>query len=189
MLDSSIQAVKCYIIASLLHLYAKDDIRKVMVTGTPGVGKSIFILFLLNLAKERKRNVVLQIGDKVCAFISTPERITMASVDKESKDCFTAFSSRMKPSFFFYPGSKREGPKENVRVFTVVFASAHGKNLGSLRKSHRVVYHMPVWSLDELKECKDLCYPTASIDVEGLQVSMLRVCIRSGVGQLVACLV
>ena len=40
------------------------------------------------LGKSEVKNVVLQIGDEVCAFISTPERMTMASVDKESKPCF-----------------------------------------------------------------------------------------------------
>ena len=136
-------------IGKLPRIYVRDAYKVPichMVTGTPGVGKSIFILFLLNF---------LQIGDEVCAFIST-------------RNPKTAFSSRMKPSFFFFdPGSKRKGPEENVQAFTVVFASAHGKNLGSLGKSHHVVYHMPVWSLDKLKECKDLYYPTASIDVEG----------------------
>ena len=130
----------------------------------PGVGKSVFILFLLNLAKARKRNVVLQIGDKVCAFNSTPERMVIASVDEDSRDCLLIDDETL----FFDPGSQREGPKQNVLAFTIVFASARGKNLGSLRKSPCKVYCVPVWSLDELKECKDLCYRTASINVEGL---------------------
>ena len=100
----------------------------------------------------------------MCALISTPERMVIASADEDSKDCLLIDDKTL----FFDPGSQREGPKQNVLAFTKVFASAHGKNLGSLRKSPYEEYCVPAWSLDELKECKDLCYRTASINVEGL---------------------
>ena len=54
----------------------------------PKIISDISWFLFSSLAKARNRSVVLQIGDKVCAFISSPERMAMALVYKESKDCF-----------------------------------------------------------------------------------------------------
>ena len=42
-----------------------------IVTGTPGVGKSTILLYVLFKAKERKRDMIAQIGERAYVFLSS----------------------------------------------------------------------------------------------------------------------
>ncbi len=137
----------------------KDCPKNVLITGTPGVGKSMFLIYQLCLARSRKRNVIVQIGTRVCLFSSTPDRFVQLNLTADEKNFLLSNAENM---FFYDPGSTRSTLKQQVLAFTVVFASHNPQHYRVLKKSPFAKLYMPVWTLDELTVCAEKCYPTIS---------------------------
>ncbi len=135
---------------------SKDFPKNLVITGTPGVGKSMFLIYQLYLARSRERNVIVQVGSNVCVFSSTP-RFTKINVSAIEKRLYLFSPDIM---FFYDPGSARVSLEEHVPAFTVVFASHNPQHYRVLKKFALTKLYMPVWTLNELLECAQLCYPS-----------------------------
>ncbi len=141
----------------LIHsLYEGKEIRKVIVTGTPGVGKTVFMLYQLYMAKVRNKNVVLKCSDIVAAFMSDPRRV-LVHLDHIDMHTLLGATSTL---YFFDPAASGEELRSDVRAFTVVFASTNPRNSKIFKKSTHTKFFMPIWTLEELIDCRLLCYPS-----------------------------
>ena len=138
--------------------YNSTPHRHVVVTGTPGVGKSTFLLYELIQARERKRDVVVQVGNRTCAFLSNPPAVTLNLSGTEKY----LMLEEPKTMYFYDPSTLREGLSDVSRAMVVVFASTWEGNYRFLSKSPHVKLFMPIWSLEELQACRAVCYPSTS---------------------------
>ncbi len=170
----SIFVRKAYIeIDQIIEKFYKENVgsskrvptTNIILTGTPGVGKTCFLLHQLCAAKHRGRNVVVQVGNAFTAFISTPEPCVwdrLGDLDREY------LLSDNKTLFFYDPGRTNTPLKEDVEAFTIVYASMNPENYRRLNKSNKRTLFMPVWSLQELEACSTLCRYTDNDEVKTL---------------------
>ncbi len=133
----------------------------IIVTGTPGVGKTCFLLHQLCAAKHREKNVVVQVGNAFTAFISTPEPHVWARLDDLDRECLLSDNKTM---FFYDPGATNTPLERDVSAFTIVYASMNPANYRRLNKTNKLTLFMPVWSLQELEKCSALCRYTTDVE-------------------------
>ena len=119
-----------------------EDVFKIIVTGTPGVGKSTFLLHELLKGRERKRKVIVQVGHFKLAFM---EGRVLAG--RSDQDLFHLLGDSPQTVFLFDPAGTKTGLPQVPRAFTVVFASMFEGNFACIAKAVHVRLYMPVWSL------------------------------------------
>ncbi len=134
----------------------------IIVTGTPGVGKTCFLLHQLCAAKHRRRNVVVQVGDTFTAFCSSPETFVSVELTARERKCLL---NDNKTLFFYDPGPTNTPLERDVPAFTIVYAS-NLANYRRLKKTNKLTLFMPVWSLQELEQCSTLCGYTNTDEVK-----------------------
>lgn len=100
--------------------YTDKKLNNLIITGTPGVGKTMFMLYQLHVAKLKRRNVVLQLGEETWAFVSTPS--VFVSDDQE---CISKLLCKQATLCFFDPHYTESKLKKRSVSFTIVFASTN----------------------------------------------------------------
>ena len=125
--------------------------NSVVITGTPGVGKSMFLIYEIDQARKRELDVVIQIGDFYGVFDSNRNVVSVSAAEAKdhlrNPDCM----------YFFDPAFQSDIKLKLHRAFTVVFSS-NEDNYRCLNKSNYVLLYMPVWTLTELLICRQQCF-------------------------------
>ena len=135
-----------------LHDLISRAPRDVVVTGTPGIGKSYYAVYELYLAVRDDKNVVYQRGDKAlcfeanagCAFVCDVRSSIITNLLLEET------------TVFLYDCCTREPVKNHLirKARVVVVSSPHEPNYKDIIKNPGTEkYYMHVWSLDELASC------------------------------------
>ena len=163
-LQSSLYTRQAYIdldelVYNLYQNRVKNRCSNVIITGTPGIGKSMFLIYQIDQARKRGLDVVMQIGDFYGVFGSDKSVVSVsAAVAKKKFDNPNCL-------YFFDPGLE-VGPKLKLCLaFTVVCSSTNEDNYRCLFKSSRVTLYMPVWTLTELLICRRQCFTGFSEEV------------------------
>ena len=146
MLGSKLFIRPCYKELSeiILDGASSGALRNIVVTGTPGIGKSVFGLYLLYLLRRQGRTVVFDEGVAEGEFSSfkTAEYLTGDP---------TAW----------YLSDPKDRP-EMFRGTTVVLVSPKAIRVNEFMKQVKFVrFFMGVWSLGELLECQRAIFPRA----------------------------
>ena len=157
---------------SYVKLYENYIKRKdyILVTGNPGIGKSIFLFYVLKqlLIETSIREQVFILGSAISQFYyyfnkevvhcfsSTAELLGAVIEDKEDKDIYFLFDCATQSGWT---------PDHNIALFckkSVVFASPQKKNFKDYFK-HCILtgrgtqVYMPVWSPSEVKDMCAYC--------------------------------
>jgi hypothetical protein len=119
-----------------------------VITGNPGIGKSFFLFYLLWVLAQRNVNVVLRLAEDKITCLFRPNEIPQIVVGTfyhfKDLDCIhTIFLCDPKPG---------EEPVK-VNAFTIIASSPKKSNFKEFLKRKTSKFYMPVWSLEELKEC------------------------------------
>ena len=146
MLGSKLFIRPCYKELSeiILDGASSGALRNIVVTGTPGIGKSVFGLYLLYLLRCQGRTVVFDEGVAEGEFSSfkTAEYLTGDP---------TAW----------YLSDPKDRP-EMFRGTTVVLVSPKAIRVNEFMKQVKSIqFFMGVWSLGELLECRRAIFPRA----------------------------
>ncbi|CAM9615718.1 unnamed protein product [Pylaiella littoralis] len=131
---------------------SEGTLPQFVVTGTPGIGKSVFGLYLLSLLRCRGKTVVFE--RKSFWF-----RFSDEGVDEGDYSSFKN-AGYLHDENTWYLSDPEEKPEELLRLATVVMVSPtyeRTKEFLKLRDSEQVF--MPVWELDELFECREAVFP------------------------------
>ena len=88
------------------HQQRTVEKRHIIITGTPGVEKSTFLLYELLQARPRKRDVVVQIGKRTFAFLSTQSTVLTGLT---SVEIYTLLEESPDVMFMYNPASTKEG--------------------------------------------------------------------------------
>eukprot|EP01062_Namystynia_karyoxenos_P026719 TRINITY_DN20678_c1_g2_i2.p2 TRINITY_DN20678_c1_g2~~TRINITY_DN20678_c1_g2_i2.p2 ORF type:complete len:349 (+),score=128.89 TRINITY_DN20678_c1_g2_i2:117-1163(+) len=141
--------------------FKNERIRKVALIGTPGIGKSTFLFFLLRdllksnktvIFDSRKQHVVWKFvpkaGDECEVRKLNPERsLWDPKVDPEAtnEDCWWLIDPSSE-------GCATDKWTTNTRACTVIAASPDRRHIGDFEKDGVLEkIYVPVWELDELQ--------------------------------------
>ena len=130
--------------------------RRFVVSGTPGTGKSVFALYLLYRLRLQNKTVILQSKENWYRFsdedgvqrLSPPGKITTINyLDDED-------------AWFICDPKNKEAPYQRVCGVTVVTISPSPTRISDFWKELKPIQlFMAMWTLDELKQCRELIYP------------------------------
>ena len=145
----------------ILGVAGNDTFWNIVVTGTPGVGKSVFGFYLLYLLRCEGKTVVYERKDEWYRFSDE-------GAEKGSRDDFRR-AGYLKDPDSWYMCDPQDRPFEGFQGITVVLVSPKTFRVKEFLKQAKCVrYFMGVWSLSELLECQRAIFPgVPSEDVEG----------------------
>ena len=126
----------------------------VVVSGTPGTGKSIFALYLLYQLRLQNKTVILQSKDNWYRFSDEdgvqmwgPRGVTISYLKDEN-------------AWFLCDPKGKEAPYQSFWGVTVVTISPDPDRLHDFDKQVGPTnLFMAMWTLDELKQCRKLIHP------------------------------
>ena len=123
-----------------------------VVVGTPGIGKSVFAVYELYRAlKDGKRVVFQHVPSRVTYVFQPGSGVEVYSLEPP----LDAISD--KATLHFYDAGTRISERMFIlKAQLVVFSSPGNSQFADLRKSNARFFHMPAWSLQELKLASQL---------------------------------
>lgn len=126
----------------------------IVVTGTPGIGKSVFGYYLLYLLRQNGKTVVFEQNDKWYRF--SDEGVVEGRFETFSDAGF------LNDPAGWYLSDPEGKPREGFTGIAVVLVSP-GKDRTNefLKQDDACLLFMPVWSEDELLECRRIIFPGA----------------------------
>ncbi|CAB1111758.1 unnamed protein product [Ectocarpus sp. CCAP 1310/34] len=144
----------CYKDLSELILEGVTDgtMDKIVVTGTPGIGKSEFGFYLMYLLRGQGNTVVLERKDSWFRF--SDEGVTVGYFYSFRRAGYLYGNST------WYLSDPEDRPKELLGLPTVVLLSPRKSRVNEFMKqpgSRR--FYMPPWCLDELFRCRQAVFP------------------------------
>ena len=153
-LGSKIFIRSCYkeLSALILGGASSDTFHNIVVTGTPGIGKSVFGFYLLYLLRCQGKTVVFELKGKWYRF--SDAGVVQASLE--------AFNERgyMDDPNSWYLSDPEDRPREYFQGTTVVLVSPKYERVKEfLKLADAQQIFMPVWGLDELLKCQRAVFP------------------------------
>lgn len=149
-LGSKLFIRRCY--NEMADLIFSDEVQDIVVTGTPGIGKSMFGYYLLYLLRCEGKSVVFELkGDWYRFGDEGAQKGTYYDFDR---------AGFFQDPTAWYLSDPKGPPKENFEGTTVVFVSPDFERMKEFLKlptSERIF--MPVWSLEELLKCRRVVFP------------------------------
>ena len=131
----------------LLHNFSQEDMGVFVITGTPGIGKSVFLAYVASRLAEEGIKIVIQLGKRWWSRISG-QTIT-------HNDTWPVKLHHSKTVLLADPvGGENSQPVDpRMRGCTIIFTSPQQKNYDSVWKQaegRSKRYFMPVWSEEEV---------------------------------------
>lgn len=156
-LGSRLYLRQCYM--DLYKLITEDweDKREkdTLILGTPGIGKSSFLLYVLWKKRTEKKTVILQRRNESCLLFKKSGKVEEGTISD-----FADYYDR-KSVYLLADGCIP--PECNCKILEV---SSPKKEywLTFHKRSNVTTRYMPIWTLDELSQCQQHCFAHVSND-------------------------
>ncbi|EPZ34717.1 hypothetical protein O9G_004024 [Rozella allomycis CSF55] len=153
---------QCYIdVFELLTARIERGKKKFGISGTPGVGKSMFFLYILfrvlkGESSFKPKKIMYQNDlEFLCYEFSTENELIVKKYSRHEAYMDTVLQKA--DTLYIIDGN--EGSPISSRCITV-FISSPGSNdyKRFIMQNMATEWYFPVWTLDELKACRDNCY-------------------------------
>ncbi len=139
---------------------APQSLRRVVITGTPGIGKSCFALYWLYELCRSGKTVIVQLQADFYRF-SGDAVLTGYFEDFGRAGYFTD-----KECWFLCDPDVKQPPYEGCLGVTLVFTSPERDRYKQFLKAHKATTrYMPVWSEDELMRTREHMHEQLSADL------------------------
>ena len=158
---------KCYQdVFDLLLEQIKLKQKSFAISGTPGIGKSLFFVYILHRLMDdfRKKTlslkpnrVVYQTGSKYKCFDLQQQLVT------ELSKLDAALVVREQDTFYVIDGRTSE-PLDSSCVSLFISSPRSEWYKEFVKQKVAKLWYFPVWTLDELQTCRWHCYPDVSIE-------------------------
>ena len=131
--------------------------KPIIIEGTPGIGKTFFMIYMLYVCRNKGIDVAFSTLN-VCYILDSwmPRKVIQTTFNDylfSNESCI----------YLYDPNQVNEGTgNPNISVFrgrTLITTSQDDRTLSQLRDHPKEYFYMPIWTLDELKICRSLCYP------------------------------
>jgi len=158
---------KCYeaLYDKIMEIFRSCD--GIVLSGSPGIGKTMMEALVLYKMRERKCTVVYERrmgGNSVVRYVMRPDGTI--HVAAHSTDAVLVTALENVGNFYLVDAGTPPGEplRDGVRCQTLVVASPDLAHFKEFFKKHKVKLFMPAWSYAELEGCRRLCHPTQSED-------------------------
>jgi hypothetical protein len=158
---------KCYQdIFDLLLERISSGMKSFAISGTPGIGKSLFFVYILfRLVKDHHlkslslgpKRVVYQMGSGYKCF--DLQQLTVTELSKLE----AALAVREQCSFYIIDGRTSE-PLSSSCVTLFISSPRSELYKDFVKQKKAKPWYFPVWTLDELRICQRGCYPNLPIE-------------------------
>ena len=156
---------KCY--EDVFKLLLKNiKMKSFAISGTPGIGKSLFFVYILyRLMKDcsvktlslQPNRIVYQMGSTYECFDLQQRSVTRTTkIEAEGL-------VREQDSFYVIDGQTTPIPSTCIALFISSPRSAQYKEF--VKQKMAKEWYFPLWTLDELQTCQLYCYPDLSIEI------------------------
>ncbi|CAJ0648315.1 15576_t:CDS:2, partial [Entrophospora sp. SA101] len=149
----------------LLQLVLNCESPRVYIGGTPGCSKTCFGDFLITELIKRNHTVVIQtVRNPDTLYICQNGKATQAGKSASIRELENLdnwyICDGVKPCYARARSVLISSPRESIRKEFMKWDDNDRKDLPSLPEC----FYMPTWSIDELMDCCERCYPNISID-------------------------
>eukprot|EP00158_Paraphelidium_tribonemae_P005208 Partr_v1_DN27225_c1_g1_i6_m38409 putative crinkler (CRN) family protein len=162
-IHSSIYVRPCYpeLFQTSLSIVQSADIRHLIILGNPGIGKTFFGYFLLlQLARSGATVVYENAVEGSSLYLLSPDGVKEGT--RQTLHPYLLSSS----TFYIVDGME---PLRAAAAKTILLTSFRKEIWHQFSKGPCTLRYMPLWSREEILNCRSLLYPTLSEDlVEGL---------------------
>ena len=134
-------------------------VKRWTINGNPGIGKSVFSHLIMS--------VLLRAGKRVIYRVQDLDPISL----REGEEPYTVPLSRLEvelfqPSTVYVVDGRDPGLLHTDEVLTFLVCSPRKAHWHDFMKGRdRVMLYMPVWTLEELEQCRAWLYPKVSADL------------------------
>ena len=149
---------ECYAdVFGLLVKHITRGLKNFGISGTPGVGKSLFFLYFLfrimNDSPWKPKRIVYQRGIQFWCF-DLEKQVVMGPED------FRPFADLIREEESFYVVDGRDSDPSPSSCVTLFISSPRSDPFKHFVKQQKAtVWYFPVWTLEELSICWRSCYP------------------------------
>ena len=145
------------ILALVLSKYTANSVKRCLITGTPGIGKTVSIIALLylvlqeNLARPSER-IILDLKHALTVIVHNGANNTWSeySISQQDKDILTTLYPLIS-TLYIYDAVEQKSPRL-LPYFSIVFSSPninHFKEYIKISLELYHIYYMPTWSWNE----------------------------------------
>ena len=149
---------------ALYNSYVQGDSEfkcGVIITGNPGIGKTLLLYFILWCMAQLSKTVVLQLGKENLICLFQPNKPVL--VVESNIPVFPELDSR--ETIFLYDPYPGVEPRFTP-AFTIVASSPNNKNFKEFSKQSIKKFYMPTWDGEELKQCNKVVWGIPDTDFE-----------------------
>ncbi len=156
---------KCY--EDVFDLLLKNiEMKSFAISGTPGIGKSVFFVYILyRLMKDfpektlplKPNRIVYQMGSTYDCF--ELQHLIVTSISEIE----AARLVREQDTFYIVDGQSTPMPSSCTSLFISSSRSKQYKEF--VKQKMAKEWYFPVWTLEELQSCQIQCYPDLSIEI------------------------
>lgn len=130
------------------------------ISGTPGIGKSLFFIYILHRLLTdsvwKPKRIVYHCETSIYVY-DLDEKIVSEFTDTDIKSNLV----RVEDSLYVVDGSKTSYIRSTC--VTIFISSPRSEFYKTYKtQSHAIEWCLPTWSTEEIRDCKDLCYPDLS---------------------------
>jgi hypothetical protein len=146
----------------LYHIVTKENVDpRFLISGTSGVGKSCFLIYLLIRLLCNKQNATVIFKSKKSNLLYCFENTKLRT------GSFEEFSEQLYNSKTWYlvDGTAPEDDVEAIQVVSASSKSIKSKELTDFVKELDNIFCMPPWSIEELEICRNEVYPMVPKDL------------------------
>ncbi|CAG8439628.1 4521_t:CDS:2 [Funneliformis caledonium] len=144
---------KCY--RDLASVVLDDNVRRIRITGNPGIGKTYFGYYLLYLLARQGRTILYESVAGRASYVFDGEE-TFLTFDK----IITHSYKSRRDVWYIVDGME----PEEVKAKTILVCSPKKSHYANFDKYPLATIRlMPEWSLDEIHKCRDKMYPDTDI--------------------------
>ena len=142
------------IFATLEKYVADKNITTVVVSGTPGVGKSYFLWYLLYKLKAKGEKVAMSLGKDCVILDDFPGVISIEQMK----------ASVFKNYIYLHDPMASQIPALRLQAKCTIIATSEDPDvLKPLKHRDKKFLYMPPWSSAELKSCFSTCYQSLGL--------------------------
>ncbi len=150
------------IICNNINLQPPKRLHRMAITGNPGIGKSIFLFYILwELSKSTPTVIMRREKDEGTIFVFQKKRCWRT---KNPDDIDGLLEE---PTTWYLTDTLSKPPGEIIKAVTIVVASPARKHYKEFLKHSATapLHYMPIWSLDELHIARQ-AYSMSAEEVE-----------------------
>lgn len=128
-------------------------LRKVIITGTPGIGKSFFAYYWLWRRMKDGKKVIIETGDY--CFIWNPN---FACRTLKTRRDYISLHTDDPEMVYLVDSDSGKDIANAAKCLTIMFSSPRESNFHDFHKNGAELFYLPLWSMEEMETARKEIY-------------------------------